>query len=100
MAAASTAAAVIVRVNIETSCNGSIVVYHFNEVREGEARSNGDGEMHNAIICILEGAVMSVDCAGDTTKLLEVAADVFRAEKQSGTAETRTAVTESPGALP
>ncbi len=80
MAAASTAAAVIVRVNIETSCNGSIVIYHFYEVREGEARSNGDGEMHNDVIGILEETVMSADCAGDTTELLEVAADVFRGE--------------------
>jgi hypothetical protein len=78
--ASSTAAAVVVCVNIEAGSNGSIVIYHLNKMRKSEARSNSDGEMHNAVICILEETVMSADCAGDPTELLKMAADVFRGE--------------------
>jgi hypothetical protein len=80
VAAASTAAAMIIRMNEETSGNGSIAIHHLHKMREGEARGDGDREMYNAVVGILEETIMSADSAGDTTELLEVAADVFRGE--------------------
>jgi hypothetical protein len=78
MAPASTVAAMVFSMNKEAGGDGSIGIHHFNEMREGEARSDGDGEVHNAVEGILEEAVVSADSAGDAAELLKVAADVLR----------------------
>jgi hypothetical protein len=77
VAAASTAAAMIISMNKEAGGDGAIGIHHFDEMREGEARRDGDGEMHNAVESIFEEAVVSAHSAGDAAELLEVAADVL-----------------------
>jgi hypothetical protein len=80
VAAAGTAAAVIVCMDKKTSGDGSIGIHHLNKVGKGEARGEGDGEMHDAVVGILEEAVVAADSAGDAAELLEVAADVVGSE--------------------
>jgi hypothetical protein len=58
VAAASTAAAMVISMNKERSGNGSIGIHHLHEMREGEARTDGDGEMHNAVEGILEETIV------------------------------------------
>ena len=77
VAAASTAAAMVISMNKEAGGDGAIGIHHFDEMREGEARRDGDGEMHNAVESIFEEAVVSAYSAGDAAELLEVAADVL-----------------------
>jgi hypothetical protein len=100
-ATAGTAAAMIIRMDKKASSNGSIAIHHLHKMRKGEARSECDGKkkMHNVVLSILEEAVMTADSLGDRTQLLKWLR-ILSAVKQSGTAETLKAVTESPGAQP
>jgi len=77
VAAASTAAAMIISMNKEAGCDGAIGIHHLHKMRESEARRDGDGEMNNAVESIFEETVVSAYSAGDAAELLKVAADVL-----------------------
>jgi hypothetical protein len=80
VAAAGTAAAVVVSMDKEARSNRFGRIYNLHEVRKSKSRMKSDGEVYNTIKGIFEEAVAAADSLHDAAKLLEVGANIIGGE--------------------
>jgi hypothetical protein len=80
VAAAGTAAAVVISMDEEARSNRSSRIHNLHKVRKGKTRMESDGKVNNTIEGIFEEAVAAADSLRDAAKLLEVGANVIGGE--------------------
>jgi hypothetical protein len=80
VAAAGTAAAVVISMDEEARSDRSSRIHNLHKVRKGKTRMESDGEVNDTIEGIFEEAVAAADSLRDAAKLLEVGANIIGGE--------------------